>query len=177
MGNRILVLISWLIGLGVVLVVGGVIVLGVLAATGDFGKANECVSQASDASATAPRGVSTDLALAGRWDTKWKTFDNALGAGQSGSVSFTESEVTSKANQFLKDKGAPLDDIVVCFHDGEAEARAKVELPVLGGIPVIGGAFETKVKMKGTVDTSGAHPKIAITDLEAGNLPSTATDQ
>src|SRR5712691_3612139 len=107
MGNRVLVLISWLIGLGVVVAVGGVVVLGVLAATGDFGKANECISQAPDAAGAPPRGVSTDLAVADQWDAKWKSFDSALGAGQAGSVSFTESEATSKANQFLKDKGAP----------------------------------------------------------------------
>jgi len=177
MGNRILVLISWLIGAGVLVVVVGVVVLGVMAATGDFGKANECTSAAPDAAGEPPRGVSTDAGVADAWDSNWKAFDSQLDSGQPATVTFTESEVTSKADEFLKDKKAPVDEIVICFHDGSAEARGNVELPVLGAIPAIGSAFKTNVKITGTMDLSGTHPQIVITDIEAGNLPGTAVDQ
>lgn len=177
MGNKILLLISWLIGAGVLVVVVGVIVLGVMAATGDFGKANECISKAPGAEDAPPRGVSTDSGVADQWDANWKAFDDQLDGGQAATVTFTESEVTSRADEFLKNKKAPVDDVVICFHDGSAEARGKVELPVLGAVPVIGSAFKTQVKITGTMDLSGPHPKIVITDIEAGNLPGTAVDQ
>jgi len=173
MGNKILLLISWLIGAGVLAVVVGVVVLGVMAATGDFGKPNECISAAGGT----PRGVSTDSGVADQWDANWKAFDDRLDGGQAATVTFTESEVTSRADEFLKNKKAPVDDVVICFHDGSAEARGKVELPVLGAVPVIGSAFKTQVKITGTMDLSGTNPQIVITDIEAGNLPGTAVDQ
>src|SRR5437867_180607 len=119
MSTRILVLVSWLFAAGVVVVVGGFIVLGVLAATGDFGKQNECADES--AAGAAPRGVSTDLTLASQWDSKWDSFSNTLDSGGTASVSFTESEVTSRADKFLKDKHAPLDEVIVCFHEGSGE--------------------------------------------------------
>jgi hypothetical protein len=177
MGNSFLVIISWLFGAGVVVIVAGVVVIGVMAATGDFGKTNECISEAAGAAGAPPRGVSSDSGAADQWDAKWKTFDTNLDGGQSTSVTFTESEVTARAQKFLDRKSAPVEDVVICFHDGSAEARGKVELPVLGGIPVIGGAFSTNVKIRGTMDLSGTHPQVVITDIEAGNLPGTAVDQ
>ncbi len=177
MGDKLLVLISWLIGLGILAAVVGAVVLGAMAATGDFGKAGECISEAAAAAGGAPRGVSVDAGVADSWDAKWDGFDNQLDGGQASSVTFTESEVTSRAIDFFEDKNAPLEEITICFHEGQAEARAKVELPAISDVPLIGNAFKTKVKMTGTVDLSGPHPVIVINDLEAGNLPGFATDQ
>ena len=115
--------------------------------------------------------------MAAQWDAKWKDFDGKLDAGQQASVTFTESEVTSRANAFLKSKDAPVDEVIICFHNGDAEARGKVKLPAVGDIPVVGNAFETNVKLRGTMDLSGDHPQIVITDIEAGNLPKKITDQ
>ncbi len=178
MGDKLLVLISWLIGAGVLVVVVGVIVLGVLAASGDFGKPTECTAAEPGAGGTIQiRGVSSDSSVAAQWDAKWKTFDNQLDSGQAATITFTESEVTARAVSYLKAKDAPLDEVVVCFHEGGAEARAKVELPTLADIPVIGSAFETNAKVKGTIDLSGPHPVVEITEIEAGNLPGFVSDQ
>ena len=174
MADKLLVLISWLIGAAVLAVIVGVVAVGALAATGDFGKPNECIS---DTPGEPARGVSNEAPWRLQWDAKWKDFDGKLDGGQQASVTFTESEVTSRANAFLNSKDAPVDEVIICFHNGDAEARGKVKLPAVGDIPVVGKAFETNVKLRGTVDMSGDHPQIVITDIEAGNLPKKITDQ
>src|SRR5574341_1872671 len=163
MGDKLLILISWLIGLGIILVIAGVVVIGALAATGDFGKPTECIS---DTPGEPARGVSNDSSVAATWDSKWDTFDGQLDGGQSAKVTFSESEVTARATAFLKEKDAPVEDVIICFHNGDAEARGKVKLPALGDIPVLGSAFETNVKLRGTMDMSGEHPQIVITKIE-----------
>ncbi len=178
MTEKILTVITSLIGLGVVAAIIGAITLTALAATGGPGETNGCRSDQANASGEHEvRGVTSESALADTWQAKWSVFDQQLDAGQPASVSFTESESTSRATRYLDAKEAPLNDLVVCFHDGEAEASGKVKLPVLGDLPGVGGAFESNVQARGTIDFSGPHPKITMTKFEAGNLPSSAADR
>ncbi len=178
MGDKLLTWILSLLALGFVVVVAGVVVLGILAVTGSVGNTGQCVSDEPDTSGKPViRGVSRNSTLRMQWQDKWNKFDKALDGGQSSSTTFTESETSSRAQAFLDKKKAPISEAVICFHDGDAEARGKVNAPIIGDIPAIGGIFETDAKIRGTIDLSGPHPKIVITDVEAGNLPGFALDQ
>src|SRR5205809_4852823 len=135
MTEKILAVITSLMGLGVVAAIIGAITLTALAATGGPGETNGCRSDQANASGQHEvRGVNNEAALADTWQAKWATFDQQLDAGQTASVSFTESESSSRATRYLDSKEAPVDDLTVCFHNGEAEASGKVKLPVLGDL-------------------------------------------
>ena len=178
MAERITGIVVTLIGLGVVLVVVGAVTMVALATTGDVGQANGCRSDVADASGNNEvRGVNSDSTLADAWQAKWSDFDAKLDAGQSASVSFTESESTSRAARYLDSKDAPIRDLVICFHEGEAEASANVDLPVLAELPGVGNVFHSNVLARGTIDFSGAKPKIVISEIEAGNLPADAAER
>jgi hypothetical protein len=178
MAERITGIIVTLIGLGVLIGVIGAVTMVALATTGDVGQANGCRSDVADASGNYEvRGVNSDSTLADAWQAKWSDFDAKLDAGQSASVSFTESESTSRSARYLDSKEAPLSNLVICFHDGEAEASASVDLPLLADLPGVGGMFDTNVLARGTIDFSGAKPKIVIREIEAGNLPADAAER
>ena len=70
-----------------------------------------------------------------------------------------------------------MDEVIICFHNGDAEARGKVKLPAVGDIPVVGMPSRPTSSCAGHMDLSGDHPQIVITDIEAGNLPKKITDQ
>jgi hypothetical protein len=180
MAARITNVLVTLIVLGVVGVLGGVVVLTALAATGEVGNTNGCRSEVGDPSGSGEhevRGVNNDLELAAAWQAKWDAFDAQLDSGQAATVSFSESEVTSRAAKFLIAKEAPVQDIMICFHNGAAEATAKVDVPVLAEIPGIGEAIDAEVRARGTIDFSGPNPQIVITELEAGNMPAEASER
>jgi hypothetical protein len=167
-----------LIALSVVAMLTGVVVLTALAATGDVGEAGGCRSEvANTAGEHEVRGVNNDNAVADAWQAKWEDFDAKLDAGQSATVSFTESEMTSRAQRYLDSKEAPLKDVRVCFHDGWAEATASVDLPILADLPGIGDSLDTNVRAAGTMDFEGVSPRIVITEVEAGNLPAEASER
>jgi hypothetical protein len=121
------------------------------------------------------RDVVTDPALAQTWQERWNAFRSEVDAGQGISITFEESEVTSRATRWLGDEDIPLKRVTICFYDGEAEARATAEVPVVSDIPFLGGIFETEVAARGNIDLSGEHPRIDITGLDAGKLPGFAT--
>jgi len=178
MTEKILTVITTLIGLCVVAAIVGAITLTALAATGGPSDTKGCRSdQASPSGQNEVRGVNNEDVLATAWQAKWSAFGRQLDAGQPASVAFTESESTSRAARYLNAKEAPVDDLVICFHNGEAEASGKVKLPVLGDLPGVGGAFESRMMARGTIDFSSPHPKITFTKFEAGNLPSSAADR
>lgn len=178
MAERITGIIVTLIGLGVLVAVVGAVTMVALATTGDVGQANGCRSDVADASGNHEvRGVNSDATLADAWQAKWSEFDAKLDAGQSASVTFTESESSSRVARHFDTKEAPINNLVICFHDGVAEASAKVDLPVLAELPGVGGMFDTDVLARGTIDFSGAKPKIVITEIQAGNLPDDAAER
>ena len=178
MAQKITTVVSTLIGLCVVAAIIGAITLTALAATGGPSETNGCRSDQANASGhNDVRGVNNEDVLATAWQTKWSAFDQQLDAGQPASVGFTESESTSRATRYFDSKEAPLKDLIICFHNGEAEASGKVELPVLSDLPGVGGAFGSRVLARGTINFSGPHPKVTMTKFEAGNLPSSAADR
>jgi hypothetical protein len=178
MAQKLTTVISTLIGLSVLAVVIGAVTLTALAATGGPGEASGCRSdQANAAGQNEVRGVNNESALADAWQAKWTAFDQQLDAGQTASVSFTESESSSRATRYLDSKDTPVENLVICFHNGEAEASGKIKLPVLGDLPGVGSVFDSNVLARGTIDFSGQHPRIVLTKFEAGNLPSDAADR
>src|SRR5881628_3482877 len=123
MVNRFISWILSLIGIAIFVVIVGGIVFGVLAATG--GGLDGCTPDKPDATGIiVKRGVTRSSELSQEWQRIWDDFDARLAAGQSGSISFTEGQASSRADAFLKDKDAPVDNVVICFHEGEGEAGA-----------------------------------------------------
>lgn len=120
------------------------------------------------------RDVTTDPSLAQKWQERWDSFLYQVETGQGIGVTFEESEMTSRATQWLAAEDIPLKRVTICFYDGEAEARATAEVPVVSDIPLLGGVFETEVRARGAIDMSGEHPRIDITELDAGALPGLA---
>jgi len=121
------------------------------------------------------RDAVNDPALAAQWQQRWDAFRAQMSTGQALSVTFEESEVTSRAAQWIASEDIPLKQVTVCFYDGEAETRATAQVPVVSDIPLLGGTFETEVSARGVIDLSGEHPRIDITHIDAGALPGFAT--
>jgi hypothetical protein len=178
MTARITNLLVSLIALGVVAALAGAVVLTALAATGDVGDPNGCRSEIADAAGNHEvRGVDNDPAIADAFEAKWQAFDAQLDAGQSASVSFTESEATSRAQRYLDAKEALVRNLQICFHEGFAEATGNVEMPILADLPGIGESLNTNIRARGAIDFSGAKPRIVIAEIEAGNLPTEASER
>jgi len=112
--------------------------------------------------------ITVSDANAQAFQDKWDAFDAILDGGSPSSVTFNESEVTSRADQYIRDEtDVDFEDVRVCIHDGFGEATGT--LGVLLGV-------DTKVKIKGTMDLSGDHPVAKIDDIEIGNVPGFITD-
>lgn len=171
--ERVTAVLVTLIGLSVFGIFVAAVVLVALAATGGVGKAEGCRSdQTSEL-----RGVNTEVTLSDAWQAKWQAFDASLDAGQPATVSFTESEATSRASRFLESKETPVENLVICFHDGYAEALGSVELSTLADLPGIGDVLDSNVRVRGTIDFSGSSPRIIVDEIEAGNLPDEAAER
>ncbi|MEE8346245.1 MAG: hypothetical protein V3S20_02740, partial [Dehalococcoidia bacterium] len=69
-----------------------------------------------------------NAANADGFQQKWDDFDAVLDGGSPSSVSFSESEVTSRADQYIRDEtNVDFADVRICIHDGFGEATAKLE--------------------------------------------------
>ena len=112
--------------------------------------------------------IIVNAANADGFQQKWDAFDVILDGGSPSSVTFSESEVTSRADQYIRDEtNVDFADVRICFHDGFGEATAKLEA-ILG--------LETKVKVKGNLDLSGDHPVAQDLEIEIGNVPGFITN-
>lgn len=145
------IVLSVIFGL-VAVVVLFVLVVGVLAFTGGPGPCT-------------PGGGPIDVsdANAASFTQKWDSLDAALSAGAPSTITLTESEITSRAQQFVdKSESKNIKDIRVCIHNGYGEATGKADV-FIGSV---------KFKASGSVDLSGTHPKINFDSLDVGNVPS-----
>lgn len=165
-----------IIGL-VVFAASAVIVLGiayVILKDDDFGPTNAC----RNAVTGEDRDVQRDVAYADTFQQTWDSINAQLAAGATDvTLGFSESEVTSRAAAYLDERDAPLTDLVICFHDGYAEARASVEVPGASDLPLVGGAFDTTARITGTLDLTGEYPQLIVTDFDAGTLPGVVEDE
>ncbi len=127
------------------------IVVGILATVGGPGSCTPgggaIVVNASNASA---------------FDQKWDGFDAILDAGSPSSVTFNESELTSRADQFTRDEAGDIKDVRICVHNGFGEATGTLDA-FLG--------IDAKFKAEGTVSLLGDHPEVDLTDVDIGNVP------
>ena len=143
------IIISMLSGLIGLVVVAGVAV-GALAFTGG-----------PDSCTLGGGPIEISDAQAQSFDTKWDGLDAALNGGAPTSVTFTESEVSSRANKYIDDKGGDVDDVRVCIHDGFGEVTGKVDAFVGSG----------NFRVTGTVALDQGRPIVDFQDIEVGNVP------
>jgi len=98
--------------------------------------------------------------------SKWDQYNQALDAGPA-SVTFNESEITSRAEEYLEGNNAPVKDILVCLHAGFGEASGSLDTPL---------GIDADVRVKGNMDLTGDHPKAQIDDISVGGIPDFLTD-
>ncbi len=112
--------------------------------------------------------ITVDAANASTFQQKWDAFDAVLDGASPSTESFDESEVTSRADQYISDEtDVDFEDIRICIHDGFGEATGSLEA-ILG--------LETDVKISGTLDLTGDTPVAQIDDIEIGNVPGFITN-
>ncbi len=139
---------------GIAVIGAPILALGffVVAITGDPG-----TCEADDR----PIVISDEAATA--YVSAWDSFEAALDAGQPATVTFTETEVTSRARQWLDERDSPINDLRICFSDGAAAASAKIDLPFVPG--------DADVLVDGTLILTDEHAVAEIDELEVGGLP------
>lgn len=108
--------------------------------------------------------ITVSDANAQAFQDKWDAFDAQLdGGAPSAVVNLSESEVTSRADRYIRDEtDVDFEDVRVCIHDGFGEVTGSL------------GAFlglDVKVKIRGSVDLTGDKPTAEIDDIEIGNVP------
>ncbi len=102
-------------------------------------------------------------ALSDAFQQKWDEFDATLDAGSPASVTFSESEVTSRAVNWINNEDGPdFDDAQICFHDGYGEATGTLRS---------WGIFDVKFQLRGTAELTGNRLLIDIEDIDIGNVP------
>lgn len=123
------------------------------------------------------REIENTAQLAGSFDSSLQEAQDAVASGQAtATATFSESEVSSRAASYLE--GAALQDVVVCFHEGSAEARVTYQIPAVYDVPVIGDdLFTVYATARGSINFAGERPSIDITEIDAGRLPGFVTDQ
>jgi hypothetical protein len=114
------------------------------------------------------RPITTSIQLAGQFQDKWDALNVALDAGQPASANFSDSEVTSRADVWLEERDAPIDNVLICFSEGTASASAKIDIPFVPG--------DVDVLVSGTLILTGDVADADIDKIEAGGLPDPLTD-
>lgn len=135
----------------VMLAVAFVVVFGVLAVTG------------GPAACTPGDGpITVDATNSASFQQKWDALTATLNAGAPGDAAFNESEISSRADTYLKQHNVGFHNSRVCIHNGSGEGSATFSF----------AGLHVKVKVRGTVDLSGPHPKAKIAHMDIGNVPS-----
>jgi hypothetical protein len=147
--------------LGKVLIVVGavpVLFLGVVGAVTVVGAALIFTGHPSPCVKRTP---TVDPAAAAQLSGDWLEFLARANGGPT-SITLTESEVTSRSVEYLREKNAPVSNLRIYFcPDGHAEAAASISL--LGR--------DIQVVASGTLDLTGSQPEIKNNSVRAGNLP------
>jgi hypothetical protein len=163
--------IAFIVGALLTVAIVGSIVVGILAA-GEVGPdPGLCRNSRRTGGAREFRSVEVNSDFAEDWQAKWDQFNASLDAGQPATVSFTESEATSRAAEWADDEDLSLGDITVCFYNGDAEARGHADIPLFRRIPIFGGIFDTDVRFRGRMELGGQEPRVRFTRVDAGDFP------
>ena len=140
-------------------VVGLVVALSILFAVLAFaGSPGECDS--------GDREVESSPALAQQLQAKLDQLDAQLNAGQAASITFDESEATSRGRQFLEDENAPIADLKICFNSDGPSASGNLNA-VLG--------LDVTAKVSGDLSLDGEHPRVDSLDIDVGAVPGFVT--
>ena len=107
--------------------------------------------------------ITIAAANADAFDTKWDAFNATLDGGSAATTNFNESEISSFVD---REVGDPFSGPQVCIHNGYGEGTASLE--ILG--------FDAKIRVKGNMTLSGAHPVANIDNIEVGNVPDFLVD-
>jgi hypothetical protein len=134
----------------VLLAVLFIVVVGTLAVTGGPG-----------ACTPGDGPITVDAANSTSFQQKWDALNATLDGGAAGSTTLSESELSSRADTFLRQHDVGFNHPRVCVHNGSGEGSATFSF--LG--------FDMKVKVRGTVDLTGRHPKAKIQHMDVGNIP------
>jgi hypothetical protein len=110
--------------------------------------------------------LQADASLADRYQQQWKTFEQQLTAGRPATLTVSDEEATARLRQFLDANDAPVQDARLCFIDGGADVSGNVSSPM---------GWDVDVRVRGSVDLSGAHPKTHIDSIRIGGMPSFVT--
>lgn len=105
--------------------------------------------------------ITVDAANSTSFQQKWDALNATLDGGAAGSTTFNESELSSRADTFLRQHDVGFNHPRVCVHNGSGEGSATFSF--LG--------FDMKVKVKGTVDLTSSHPKAKVQHMDVGNIP------
>jgi hypothetical protein len=105
--------------------------------------------------------ITVSQANSDAFQQKWDEFDRTIDGGGSATVTFSESEIASRAESWANEEDAPFENVQACLHNGSGEASGK--LSVLG--------IDVEFLIKGTLDLSGDEPEAEIDDIEVGNVP------
>ena len=169
------------LALGAVITVAlaGGFIIGILAAgkVGEApGKCRNVELNAENTESPGLRDALTDPTLATQWQQRWDQFNATLDTGSAGSVTFEEGEATSRVAQWIDETDAPLSEVTICFYAGIAQAGGHANIPILNDVPLIGGLFETDVRVLGRIELGGEQPRIRIAEMDAGDFPDWMSD-
>ena len=112
------------------------------------------------------RQISAEPLLAFAYDQRWLAFNAQLINGLPATLNVTEDEATSRADLFLAQSNAPIDDLRVCMVDGGGDINGKIDTPL---------GPDIEVRVKGSVDLSGRHPDANIDSIRIGAMPAVVT--
>jgi hypothetical protein len=100
-------------------------------------------------------------AMSDSFQQKWDAFEAMLDAGSPASVTFNESEVTSRAVTWIRDEGGPdFNDARICIHDGFGEATGTLR----------GLGLDVEFKITGSVELTQSQIVAHIDDIDIGNI-------
>ena len=144
--------------------VGLVVILAVVVLAAAFaGSPGECDS--------GDRQVESSPALADQLQAKLDQLNAQLDAGQAASITFDESEATSRGRQFLEDENAPIADLKICFNSDGPSASGNLDA-VLGldvTAKVSGDLFSTaSIPVSTTWTSTSGPPRVRSGQLRGG---------
>jgi hypothetical protein len=148
---RFCALVPLVIFVAPIVIVGGALLLAFKGSPGNCGSG---------------RPLQPDTALAQSYQQRWTAFEGQLSAGQPATLTVTGDEATARLRQFLGETDAPVDDVRLCFEPGGADISGRISSPLGGDIAV---------RVRGSVDLSGPHPKTRFDSIRIGGLPSFVT--
>ena len=112
------------------------------------------------------RQVQSNPALAQQLQAKLDQLEAQLDAGQAASITFDESEATSRGRQFLEDENAPIADLKICFNSDGPSASGNLNA-VLG--------LDVTAKVSGDFFLAGEHPRVDNLNIDVGSVPGFVT--